>query len=385
LGWADEPKEKGLMLSRFDDYPVHQTPEPVAHAASSDRNVYDRYWFNGYADDGEFYFAVGMGLYPNRGILDCGFSLVRDGEQHAFHGSRRAPVEPSESVVGPFRIEVLEPMRSARVTLDDNETGIACDLVFTARSACVEEGRQTVRQGLRAFYDVTRFAQFGHWQGEIRYAGKTLAVDASHVCGTKDRSWGVPPVGEPETGGAPATRLPQFFFLWAPIHWQDRCTHFSVFEDERGFAWHQDGAIVPVYSSLDEIPGVQDPGIETMASVSHQITYVKGTRRAESVEIALVEPSGTRHVIALEPLLCFQMKGIGYGHPQWGHGRWKGELVVAGESWKTDELNPLALENVHIQQVVRARMDGREGIGALEQICIGPHAPSGFKEFLDGA
>jgi hypothetical protein len=385
LGWADEPKEKGLMLSRFDDYPVHQTPEPVAHAASSDRNVYDRYWFNGYADDGEFYFAVGMGLYPNRGILDCGFSLVRDGEQHAFHGSRRAPVEPSESVVGPFRIEVLEPMRSARVTLDDNETGIACDLVFTARSACVEEGRQTVRQGLRAFYDVTRFAQFGHWQGEIRYAGKTLAVDASHVCGTKDRSWGVRPVGEPETGGAPATRLPQFFFLWAPIHWQDRCTHFSVFEDERGFAWHQDGAIVPVYSSLDEIPGVQDPGIETMASVSHQITYVKGTRRAESVEIALVEPSGTRHVIALEPLLCFQMKGIGYGHPQWGHGRWKGELVVAGESWKTDELNPLALENVHIQQVVRARMDGREGIGALEQICIGPHAPSGFKEFLDGA
>ena len=35
------------MLTRFDDYPIHQTPEPVAHAASSDRNVYDRYWLNG--------------------------------------------------------------------------------------------------------------------------------------------------------------------------------------------------------------------------------------------------------------------------------------------------------------------------------------------------
>jgi hypothetical protein len=276
-------------------------------------------------------------------------------------------------------------MRSARVRLDPNETGIECDLAFTARTACVEEGRQTLRQGTRVVYDATRFAQFGRWQGEIRYGGKTLLVDASRVYGTKDRSWGIRPIGEPETGGAPAMRLPQFFFLWAPIHWQDSCTHFGVFEDERGCAWQQDGAIVPVYDSPEQIPGVEDPGIERMASVSHRIAYEKGTRRARSVEIALIEPTGVRHVIELEPVLRFHMKGIGYMHPEWGHGRWKGELAVGGESWKTDELNPLALENLHIQQVVRARMDGREGVGALEQICIGPHATSGFKEFLDGA
>ncbi len=373
------------MLTRFDDYPIHQTPEPVAHAASSDRNVYDRYWFNGYAGDGEFYFAVGMGLYPNRGILDCGFSVVRDGEQHAFHGSRRAPGEPGDTTVGPFKIEVIEPMRKARVRLEPNETGIECDLVFTARTACVEEGRQTLRQGVRVVYDVTRFAQFGRWQGQIRYDGKTIAVDASRVYGTKDRSWGIRPVGEPEPGGAPMMRLPQFFFMWAPIHWEDRCTHFGVFEDENGRAWHQDGAIVPVYESPEDIPGVEDPGIQRMASVSHRITYAKGTRRAQAAEITLAEPSGERHVIELEPLLCFRMKGIGYSHPQWGHGRWKGELAIGGESWKTAELNELALENLHIQQVVRARMDGREGIGALEQIAIGPHAPSGFEEFMDGA
>jgi hypothetical protein len=122
-----------------------------------------------------------------------------------------------------------------------------------------------------------------------------------------------------------------------------------------------------------------------MASVSHRVTYVTGTRRARTAEIALVEPTGERHVIELEPLLCFYMKGLGYTHPEWGHGRWKGELAVAGESWKTGDLNPLALDSVHTQQVVRARMDGREGIGVLEQICIGPHAPSGFTEFLDGA
>ena len=32
------------MLSKFDDYPIHQSAEPVAHPTTSDRNVYDRYW-----------------------------------------------------------------------------------------------------------------------------------------------------------------------------------------------------------------------------------------------------------------------------------------------------------------------------------------------------
>ena len=128
------------MLSRFDDYPIHQTPEPVAHPASSDRNVYDRYWFNGYADDGEFYFGIGMGLYPHRGILDCGFSIAKDGEQHSFHASRRAPQEPSDTTVGPFRLDVVEPMKRVHVTLAPNSTGIASTRVnassgFNALSA----------------------------------------------------------------------------------------------------------------------------------------------------------------------------------------------------------------------------------------------------------
>jgi hypothetical protein len=173
--------------------------------------------------------------------------------------------------------------------------------------------------------------------------------------------------------------------MWAPIHFQDRCTHFGVFEDGDGYPLHQDGAIAPVYENPDKIPGVDDPSIIRMGSVSHQIDYMKGTRRARRAELTLVERSGKEHRIELEPVLCFRMKGIGYSHPEWGHGRWKGELSIAGEFWKTDELNELAIDNIHVQQVMKARMDGREGIGALEQIILGPYAPAGFKEFLDGA
>lgn len=374
------------MLSRFDDYPIHQTPEPIAQPASSDRNVYDRYWFNGYARDGEFYFGVGMGVYPNRGIIDCGLSIVRDGVQHAFHGSARMPAEHGAAHCGPFRIDVVEPMKRIRVTLDPNETGMACQLEFVARTACVEEGRQTKHAtNGRLIMDATRFAQFGTWKGSLTYAGITLRIDPARVLGTKDRSWGIRPVGEPEPGGAPGGNLPQFFFLWSPIHWANRCTHFGYFADADGRAWHQDGAIVPVYDSPDAIPGVTDPGTEIVPDLGARIVYEPGTRRATSAEIDLVRRGGERLTIQLEPLLCFRMKGIGYMHPEWAHGWWKGESAVAGESWRTADLDPLAIENIHIQQVVRARLGDEEGVGVLEQMSLGPHRPSGFTEFLDGA
>jgi hypothetical protein len=373
------------MLSRFDDYPIHQTPEPIAHPATSDRNAYDRYWFNGYDRDGEFYFGVAMGLYPHRGVLDASFSILRDGVQHAFHASRRAPREPSDTSVGPFRLEVVEPMRQLRVVLEPNETGIECDLMFRARTACVEEGRQTLQVGMRPIMDATRFAQFGWWEGSVRYPGSSLQIEPSRVFGTKDRSWGLRPVGEPEGGGAPPSRGPQVFFLWAPLHWEDRCTHYCIFEDERGEPWHQGGAIVPVYAGPGEIPGIEDPGIQHLPLAEHNLVYEPGTRRAESASLVLRDRAGVREEIELEPLLCFRMKGLGYTHPEWGHGRWKGELAIGGESWKSTDLDPLALENLHIQQVMRARSGGREGVGVMEQLCLGPHAGYGFKEILDGA
>lgn len=277
------------MLSRFDDYPIHPTPEPIAHPATTDRNVYDRYWFNGFSTDGEFYFGIALGLYPARGVMDCAFSIVRDGEQHCFFASRRAPREPSETVVGPFRLEIIEPMHSLRIVLDDNQTGVACDLVFEPRSANIQEGRQTMRQNGRVIMDATRFAQFGRWLGRVRYDGKDVAIDPQRVYATKDRSWGVRPVGEPETGGAPATTLPQIFFTWVPLQWEDRCTHFLSFEHADGTPWHQEAMVIPAYGRADAIPGVEDPGLRVMRGMSHAIRWQPGTRRPAAAAIALTD------------------------------------------------------------------------------------------------
>jgi len=373
------------VLTRFDDYPIHQTPEPLAIPASTDRHVYDRYWFNGYADDGSFYFGVGAAVYPNLGIMDCGLSLVIDGVQYAFHASRRAPAEPSELEVGPFRIDIQEPMKFLRVVLDDNETGISAELAWTPRTANFVEGYQRTARtpAARAHMEATRFNQFGRWGGEIRYDGRSLVLDPARTFGTKDRSWGIRPVGDPAPPGAPSTAMPQIFFVWAPLHWPDRCTHGSVFENAAGVPWHWDAMVLPTYDDPSDIPGIEDPATRALGGVEHELSFRPGSRRAQSAVLTLIDEGGKREAIDLEPLLCFRMKGIGYQHPEWGHGRWKGELAMAGESWRCDEADDTAYENQHVQQVVRARSGGDEGIGVLEQIALGPHARYGLTGLLD--
>jgi len=368
------------MLSKMDDYPIHQTSEPVAHPASSDRHRYDRYWFNGYQDDGAFYFGVGAALYPNLGIFDCGVSVVVDGMQYSFHGSRRASNEPTDLDCGPWKLEIQEPMKRLRITLDDNESGVSGELQWIPRTANIEEGHQYLRRRVGRM-EATRFNQFGYWEGELRCDGTTVAIDPSRVFGTKDRSWGIRPVGDPAPPGAPPEHG-GVFFLWAPLHWPDRVTHMGLFENEHGVPWHFDGMKCPVYDDPEKIPGVEDPGTEFLASGTHRLEFIPGTRRASHAEIDLVDMRGDTETIDLEPLLCFRMRGIGYTHPEWGHGRWKGELAIGGDRFKCDEVDENALPNVHIQQVVRAKSGASEGIGVLEQIHLGPHARYGWKGFL---
>lgn len=372
------------MLTRFDDYPIHQTAEPVAHTASSDRCTYDRFWYNGHDRDGAFYFGLALCRYPNLGIMDCAFSLAVGSKQYAFHGSRRAPSEPTETVVGPFSIDILEPMGRHRVRLLPNDTGIECDLIFTPCTGAIEEGRQTRRNDRFVAMDVTRLDQFGHWQGVICYHGQRLEVDQRQTPGIKDRSWGIRPVGERYSGGAPLGEINGTHFLWLPLQWQDRCTIASCFENHRGEQWHTDQFIVPRSDNYQE--QAAHPGVEQwQGQVTYALQFHPGTRRARAATVTMQDLSGKRLDIELEPLLMHRMKGLGYQHPEWGHGKWHGELVIGGEQWDNNELDPLTLENVHVQQVVRARCGDDVATGVLEQLHIGPHPGLGFSDWFDGA
>jgi hypothetical protein len=374
------------MITDFDDFMIHQTTDPIDQPGPSDRNFYDRYWFDGFDQDGHFIFEIGFGLYPNRHVMDAHFSVSMGGRQHAFHASRRAPRERSDSTVGPLRLEVVQPMRIVRVCVEPNEAGIECDLTFRAATIPAEEPKNVMFEGTRLIMHNSRFTQLGRWQGCFNVDGARTEVSPQRVIGMRDKSWGVRPVGEPE-GGAPGllNQEPGVYWVWAPIHFGDFCTHFNTFEDHDGNPTQLGAAIVPVYESLDEIPRGEDPGRSEMASASHHIEWISGTRLPASAEIELVSKAGEKHLIGLEPMIRFHMLGIGYQHPEWGHAFWKGDEAIGSESWKLDELDLLDYKHIHVHQVCRARMGDRTGVGTLETVVFGRHDPSGFKSILDGA
>ena len=100
----------------------------------------------------------------------------------------------------------------------------------------------------------------------------------------------------------------------------------------------------------------------------------------ESVELAMTEiESGERISIDFEKIFTFRMKGIGYSHPEWGHGMWKDEVAVGSEQWNLADVDDTAFENQHVQHLMRVTIDGNEGIGVLEQNILGPYAPYGLE------
>lgn len=370
-----------MVLSKGDDYPIHQTAEPVAYAGT-DRNFYDRYFFNGYAsgveDDG--FFAVAMGIYPHINVIDASFCWLHGGRQVNLHASRGLNMERMDTQVGPIRVEVVEPLKVLRVTVDAPKQGIRAELTFTGRAFPLEEPRFTRRNGPRVLMDVTRLTQNGTYAGWIEVDGARTEVGG--WLGTRDRSWGVRPIGAPDAQPPSPAIAPQFFWLWSPCTMEDGDLYAHTNDDEHGRPWNRRAAFRPLGGGIADECHWDD--------AEYAITWKRGSRHAQTAALTLRDATGETRV-EFEVGQTFMMLGLGYGHPTWGHGRSHGEaLTVEREDFEADELDPMQPHHLHIQALVGVTMtapDGpvRRGKGVLEQLAIGPHAPSGFTGMLDPA
>ena len=363
------------MLSTFDDYCIHQTPEPIRQPATSDRNAYDRYWFAGFTADGSLYVAAAMARYPNRFVLDGAVTVVMDGWQCSFHASRLAPDDPAETEIGPYRLAVVDPMRAVRLTLDSNDSGIELDLTFRARTAPLEEARATLRRDGMVHQDTTRFTQFGRWEGSLAVDGQRVDVRPADTLGTRDRSWGVRSAGEP-AGGRPGTGT-GVFWNWLPLHFDDRCLHAWRFDAPDGAPIQRECLAVPTRDASD-VP-LHDPEVEHYRDWRHSFRFLPGSRYIDGGELALVAPDGSVQTLHVEPpRLRAWPTGIGYMHPEWGHGMWKGDLAFGHERWRTDEVDTRKVRHQLVHGIAPVELDGRRGVGIVEQTYLGPYTPYGF-------
>ncbi|HEY1830249.1 MAG TPA: hypothetical protein VGG38_08400 [Acidimicrobiales bacterium] len=362
-----------MTLSAWDDYPVHQAAEFIAHPATSDRNFYDRYYFNMHPSSDEWFAIFGLGQYPNLGVVDA-FIDVRLGQhQHVVRASKPL-ADRSDLSVGPIRVEVLEPLRRLRVVIEPTEHSIAMDVTWEGAIEALVEPRQYLRSKGRVVFDTQRLAQTGTWSGTLSVGGTDLTVSPDHCWGTRDRSWGVRPVGEPETDGIRQGEL-VLGGMWNyfPMQFGDHTIMYICHERDDG-----------------ERPLVQservwtDGRIEDLGRSEHHHHLIPGTRVIN--RSVLTFPAAGIEITCTPLLTNWISIGTGYGiDADWRHGMYHGpELVTQGLVLEVEEIRGLAQYGI-VDHVARFEYDGHVGYGLLEHGFFGPYHHYGLADGGMGA
>ena len=366
------------MITPADEFPIHQAPLPIAWPASSDPNFYDRSYLCAHDRTGDIFVIMGVGYYPVLGVKDA-FVLVRRGDvQTAVHLSDAMDDDRLHQRVGALAIDVVDPLTTLHVTLAET-AGIAVDLTWSGLFDVVQEQRHLMRQGSRVTLDAQRFAQVGSWSGQIVLDGEEITVDPSTWIGSRDRSGGMRPVGEPPTPGRRAG--PPFEGMWGlymPMAFDDFGLVLIVQEEPSGFR------------TLNDCTRVwQDGRVEQLGWPRITIHYRSGTRLPTGATIEATTSDGSSVTIEVDAKLGTALHvGGGYGgDSDWGHGQWKGADFVERVTY--DLTDPAIAGRVpfgvidHIGHAVCREEDGteREGWGMFEHASFGRHDPSGFDDW----
>ena len=363
------------MLTKGDDFPIHQLPVPISEVGT-ERNFYDRYFFNGYNNDGEIFFAIAMCVYPNLNLIDGSFVLVAEGIQHNFRYSRVLGQERMNTEVGALKVEVIEPLKKIKITIDDKKYDISASLEFEGRFEPVQEPRMTLMNGPKVSMDSTRLTQHGRWTGNINFKETSVDVKPEEFFGTRDRSWGIRPVGSPDAQPVPPIKLPQFYWLWAPANFEEFSSHVYFVDNESGESTHSHSVLQMSSEQQTEVLGTPQK----------IITYEKNSRRVLKAEFYSQKDDGSEVRVIIEPKYRMFMCGLGYMHPEWGHGMYRGDNESMYDSYDLSE-DPHDPPFLHVQAIsdFTVSMNGQtsKGIGVLEELLIGKHKPSGFEGLLD--
>ena len=365
-----------MSISSWDDFPVHQTSEYIRHAATSDRNFYDRYYFNMHSCSDEVFAIFGFGQYPNLGVTDA-FLCIAHGDDHQVVRASRPLTDRMDLQVGPIRVEVLEPLRKIRFVCEPNdESDLSMDATWDGAIPAFEEPRQVLRVQHKEVFNTQRFVQVGRWTGSLRAGDQTWDATPDRYWGARDRSWGVRPVGEPEPDGIrQGVNAMAGMWNYFPMQFDDHAIVYMVHEQPDGSRRLEEG--VRVWSDPER-------PIEHLGRPEHEHRMRSGTRMLAGSTIRFPDAG-----IAVEctPLMVnYVSLGTGYGMDQdWRHGLYQGpDLVVQGVDHKISEIAGLAQYGV-VDQVARFEYDGNTGHGLYEHGFFGPFPAAGLHDRGDVA
>lgn len=348
----------GWRLSASDEYFTHQVPLPHSMVGSSDPNWRERYWISIQdVRSQQFILSVGFGKYPNQDVLEGCVMAQHRLAQHNLRASRRLLSDVDRVTVGPMSLEVIEPLKTLRLRIEDNPSGMSADLLWHAAMPAMLEGRHFEINRARVTHDLVRYVQLGRIDGRLTIGDQRFALDVQSTWAERDHSWGLRPMaaipGEP-----PPESVGWNFLAFCPIQFDDFCVHLYLFEEQAGRPTHLSASIVRKDGKHDDDP---------IEHVTHDFQWArdKAVLTLASGRIVFGMFSGERLEIDIEALTPrVYLRGGGYGVDQ---GRWKGAEHFEHEVWDlsdTQRLPDFAVSSS--DHLIRATCGAKVGYGIIE-------------------
>ena len=133
------------------------------------------------------------------------------------------------------------------------------------------------------------------------------------------------PIGLADPQGAAPPRPPQFYWLWAPLNFADRFMLYHNNADADGTPWNT-ASVVGATGRCGRR--------RTWRTCRSELAFKSGTRHAKVRDDRRRRRAGQANgAPTLTPRFNFYMSGIGYMHPEWGHGQYKGETALGYDTF----------------------------------------------------
>ena len=334
------------MILDFDDYPIHQTGSGLDEAATSDVRFFDRYWFSVMDPQHRFGLIAGLGVYKNMDVLDGFVSVARAGRQTNLRVSRRLRPDWLPFGAGPYRMEIIEPMKRHRLTLQPNEHGIACDLTLEATGPAFKEAQYITRDRGWLEKDYQRLFQSARATGWVQIDGERFDSGAEGWPAARDRSFGVRPgVGGPgpargkglQSGVGSHEALVIGSMFETTAHYGT----WAVSEDAEGTKVFVNGAIYDRAGRRREVRALR-----------HDLNFAPGSLAFAGGFFKLTDEDGREWRIEVRPTKQFIYQGFGYMNgwsDKQGLGAFRGDAAMESERYDLrDPTNMIDESGLHL-------------------------------------
>jgi len=364
------------VLTRYDEFLCHQSPTTFDHVETSAREWTERVILHFGETAGKFHLSVGVGLYPNRNVIDAFAVLnVERKTLYVVRASRELRPRPDEVAVGPFSHNVPEPLRRIHCRLDENPHGLAYDVEFDGIMPASEEAAQFTRRKGRVIENVRRYVQAGRGSGRITYEGNTITLDKQTRFVGRDHSWGVRRTGaEQEAMVEPPEWPVGHLYSWGVFQFERWGAAYHIREDWDGTQSLTSGSIFYPYGSGK--PEVR------LAKIEHDFKFRPDMRKIASGQLILTATDGTRKELAFKPLNYACITTGGY-QPYRGfvHGQWKGIEWMDGSRLDLTDETVLKEASFLDDESLELRCGNEVGYGVFEQVVVGKYPRYGFQGY----